>query len=111
MSEENTIWFEPQAFVIQFHDHDNKELGRLTEGDDGELTFEGKADSSARVFFDSVVRLNSKKLKGLAKAKELLAVAKCPNAHCRDGVIQEGYGDGYEVFECQFCHERKELLA
>jgi hypothetical protein len=44
-------------------------------------------------------------------AKELLRVAKCPNAHCVDGTIQEGFGDAYEVFECQFCHDRKAVLG
>jgi hypothetical protein len=43
-------------------------------------------------------------------AKELLRVAKCPNAHCVDGTVQEGFGDDYEVFECQFCHDRKAVL-
>lgn len=43
--------------------------------------------------------------------KELLKVAKCPNAHCVEGVIQAGFPDDYEVFQCQFCTERKELLA
>ena len=47
----------------------------------------------------------------LEGAKQLLRAAKCPNAHCVDGVIQEGYGDGYETFECQFCHDRNNLLA
>jgi hypothetical protein len=46
----------------------------------------------------------------LEKAKKLLEVAKCPNAHCVDGVVQEGFPDEC-VFECQFCAERKVLLA
>lgn len=50
------------------------------------------------------------KFRQFGLALELLRVAKCPNAHCVDGTIQEGYGDGYEVFQCQFCHDRKELL-
>lgn len=45
----------------------------------------------------------------LAHAKELLKVAKCPNAHCVDGVISEGYAQDYEHFQCQWCYERKEL--
>lgn len=47
----------------------------------------------------------------LAHALELLRVAKCPNAHCVDGVCQEGFPDDYEVFECQFCADRKLMLA
>ncbi len=47
----------------------------------------------------------------LAHAKELLKVAKCPNAHCVDGVIQEGFPDDYEVFQCQWCDERQKLIA
>ena len=43
--------------------------------------------------------------------KELLRVAKCPNAHCVDGVIQEGFPDDYQVFQCQWCAERDALLA
>ena len=45
----------------------------------------------------------------LAHAKELLKVAKCPNAHCVDGVVQEGFPDDYEFQQCQFCAERKVL--
>jgi len=58
----------------------------------------GFAESSRKHYLD------------LQKAKTLLKVAKCPNAHCVDGVCQEGFADDYEVFECQFCAERKELL-
>ena len=47
----------------------------------------------------------------LAHANELLRVAKCPNAHCVDGVIQEGFPDDYDVFQCQWCADRKLLLA
>ena len=47
----------------------------------------------------------------LQKALKLLKVAKCPNAHCVDGTCQRGFDDDYEVFECQFCHERKALLG
>ena len=47
---------------------------------------------------------------GLSHAIELLIVAKCPNAHCVDGTIQEGFGDAYETFECQFCHDRKAVI-
>lgn len=46
----------------------------------------------------------------LAHAKELLKVAKCPNAHCVDGVISEGYADEHDHFQCQFCYERELML-
>jgi len=45
-----------------------------------------------------------------AHLKELLRVAKCPNAHCVDGVCQEGFADDYEVFQCQFCADRELML-
>lgn len=47
----------------------------------------------------------------LSHAIELLIVARCPNEHCVDGTIQEGYGDAYETFQCQFCADRKIVLA
>lgn len=46
----------------------------------------------------------------LSHAIELLIVARCPNEHCVDGTIQEGYGDAYETFQCQFCADRKIVL-
>ncbi len=46
----------------------------------------------------------------LTDACKLLGAAKCPNAHCVDGVIQEGFSDDYEVFQCQWCCERKEMV-
>ena len=51
------------------------------------------------------------KIRLLGLAQELLIVAKCPNEHCVDGTIQDGFGDAYETFECQFCHDRKTVLA
>ena len=47
----------------------------------------------------------------LTEACKLLGVAKCPNAHCVDGVIQEGFPDDYEVFQCQWCDEKNKLVA
>lgn len=46
----------------------------------------------------------------LIEACKLLELARCPNAHCVDGVIQEGFPDDYEVFQCQWCDERKKLV-
>lgn len=46
----------------------------------------------------------------LTEACKLLELARCPNAHCVDGVIQEGFPDDYEVFQCQWCDERKKLV-
>lgn len=42
----------------------------------------------------------------LKQALLLLSMAKCPNAHCVDGVIQEGFD---EVFQCQWCDEKRQL--
>ncbi len=42
----------------------------------------------------------------LKQALMLLSLARCPNAHCVDGVIQEGFD---EVFQCQWCDEKRQL--
>lgn len=47
--------------------------------------------------------------KNLKQALMLLSLARCPNAHCVDGVIQEGFADDYEVFQCQWCDEKRQL--
>ena len=46
------------------------------------------------------------------KAKELLKVANCPNRDCHNqGWYAEQIGeDEYTQIQCQWCHERKELL-
>ena len=54
--------------------------------------------------------LDEEKLKRHKTVIELLRVAKCPNAHCVDGVISEGFAQDYEHFQCQFCHERELAL-
>lgn len=46
----------------------------------------------------------------LTEACELLKIAKCPNAHCVDGVIAIGYAQDYVHEQCQWCDERKKLL-
>lgn len=107
---EVTFRMVPDKFTISFHDPKGKELGKLSEGDDGRISFAGHASQSAEVFFTAVIEANSEKIRQFSLAQELLRVAKCPNAHCVDGVCQEGFADDYEVFECQFCHDRKELL-
>jgi len=43
-------------------------VGTLKMGDDGRLTFEGDADESARLFFDSVVKLNNEHITALEAA-------------------------------------------
>ena len=54
--------------------------------------------------------LDEEKIKQQKTVLELLRVAKCPNAHCVDGVISEGFAQDYEHFQCQWCFERKEAL-
>jgi hypothetical protein len=46
----------------------------------------------------------------LSDACDLLNAARCPNAHCVNGVIQEGFPVD-EVFPCQFCAERQKIVA
>ncbi len=107
---EITFRMAPEKFSISFYDSKCKELGKLSEGEDGRISFKGRAAPSAEVFFTAVIETNSEKIRQFSLAQELLRVAKCPNAHCVDGVCQEGFADDYEVFECQFCHDRKDLL-
>jgi len=107
---EVTFRMVPDKFTISFHDAKGKELGKLSEGEDGRISFKGHAAPSAEVFFTAVIETNSEKIRQLSLAQELLRVAKCPNAHCVDGTCQEGFADDYEVFECQFCHDRKAFL-
>ena len=47
-------------FRMSFFGNDNNKLGELLENDDGELSFEGDADNCASIFFDKIVKLNSK---------------------------------------------------
>ena len=108
---EITFRMVPDKFTISFHTAKGKELGKLSEDDDGRISFKGNASQSAEVFFKAVVETNNEQLRRFSLAQELLRVAKCPNAHCVDGTCQVGFEDDYEVFECQFCHDRKELLG
>ena len=41
---------------IIFRNSKNEIIGVLKENDSGELSFEGKADQSAKIFFDSVIK-------------------------------------------------------
>lgn len=54
-SSDNTLRFHqtPTPFSLSFSD-DGKEVGRL-EVKDGELTFSGNANKSAKVFFDAFI--------------------------------------------------------
>jgi hypothetical protein len=98
---------EPVPWAIHFTNDLSEDVGALTFDEHGRLTFAGNADECAQIFFNGVIATNNDRMKELLL---LLKVAKCPNEHCVDGTIQEGFGDGYEVFECQFCHERKAFL-
>ncbi len=44
----------PPSQNIIFHDVIKGEIGRLTWGEDGIMTFTGNADASAKMFFDAV---------------------------------------------------------
>ena len=49
--------------MMQIHDSDGRELGRLVEGEDGKLTFTGDTDLAAQVFLDVIVEEHSKVLR------------------------------------------------
>jgi len=107
---EVTFKMTPVPWAIRFTNDVGREVGALTFDKHGRLTFAGNADKGAQIFFNAVIATNNEEIRKFNLALELLKVAKCPNAHCVDGVCQEGF-DELEVFECQFCHERKELLG
>jgi len=52
-------------FSLTMTDENSKVLGHLKENENGQLEFEGDATESARVFFESVVKLNSEYIKKL----------------------------------------------
>ena len=52
-------------FSLTMTDENSKVLGHLKENENGQLEFEGDAKESARVFFESVVKLNSEYIKKL----------------------------------------------
>ncbi len=108
---EVTFRMVPVPWAVRFTNDAGAEVGALTFDKHGRLTFAGNADEGAQIFFNAVIAPNNEKIRQLGLAQELLRVAKCPNAHCVDGVCQEGFADDYEVFECQFCHDRKDLLG
>ncbi len=101
----------PVPWAIHFHNDAGEDAGSLTFDKHGRLTFAGNADECAQIFFNGVIATNNEEMRQFGLAKELLIVAQCPNTNCVDGTIQEGYGDAYEVCECQFCHDRKTALA
>ena len=101
----------PPPWAIRFTDAVGREVGALTFDKDGRLTFAGNADEAAQIFFNVVIATNNEEVRRFSLAQELLIVAKCPNAHCVDGTIQEGFGDAYDTFECQFCGDRRTTLA
>lgn len=107
---EVTFKMTPVPWAIHFTNDAGKDVGALTFDKHGRLTFAGNADKAAQIFFNVVIETNNEELRRFNLAQELLRVAKCPNAHCVDGTCQRGFDDDYEVFQCQFCHDRKELL-
>ena len=52
-------------FSLTMSGENSEILGVLNENDNGQLEFEGDAKESAKVFFESVVKLNSKYIKKL----------------------------------------------
>ena len=53
------------VYLLHFVGKDGGDLGHLKENENGQLEFEGDAKESARVFFESVVKLNSEYIKKL----------------------------------------------
>ena len=53
------------VYLLAFTDKDGRDLAGLRENDNGQLEFEGDAKESAKVFFESVVKLNSEYIKKL----------------------------------------------
>ena len=53
-------------------------------------------------------------IEALKTAKLLLAVAKCPDPDCTDGVVQHlpwgRLGAEVDIAQCQWCAEKKKLL-
>lgn len=101
----------PGPWGFHFTNDAGEDVGALTFDKYGRLHFAGNAEEGAQIFFNGVIANNNEKIRQLGLALELLIVARCPNEHCVDGAIQQGFGDAYEVFECQFCHDRKTALA
>jgi len=52
-------------FSLTMTDENSNVLGNLKENENGQLEFEGDVTESARVFFESVVKLNSEYIKKL----------------------------------------------
>lgn len=105
INESPVMFTAPQKFNVTFTSAEGKEIGSLTENDDGEITFQGDTMESASVFFDAVIALNHNALKSM---RTLLSVARCPDENCVDGAIPHQIGDDeWEQLQCQWCHERK----
>lgn len=101
----------PEAYSINMQG-DHGLLGKLTYGPGGELTFEGSASDSAKVFFEHVIGCNNKVLQ---QALELLKVANCPEcednsgAYCNEVPGYDGEGD-IEMQQCRWCTEKAEMF-
>ena len=96
---------------ITFHNN-GAEVGRLNFGPP--MTFEGDIEECAELFFEHVVKHNNDVIH---QYQRLLEAAKCPDPDC-DGegtccAMVPGYdGEGdIDVWQCQWCHERKVLLG
>jgi hypothetical protein len=60
-----------------------------------------------------VSKMSDREMRGeIRSLRGLLAQATCPNTDCTDGGIPVQVGDDeWEAMQCQWCHERSELIA
>lgn len=70
MSDIYTVGFEPQKFSMTFNS-----LGRLYEGDDGILRFDGDVDESATIFFNYLCKSTNSQAAKMTNDVELLREA------------------------------------
>ncbi len=58
----NVKFFDEKSypFNIVFCDSDNKEIGKLIENKNGELSAEGNMDEMADILFEKIIKKNSK---------------------------------------------------
>jgi len=63
--------FDEQSYPFKFliYSSNGKEIGRLIEKDNGELSFEGDADEAAEVLFEKIIKINSRFINNNIKKK------------------------------------------
>lgn len=62
---ESIKFVEQMPFNIVFQNAKGKEIGKLFETEDGELSFLGNVDEAAETFFTAVIERNHKRIKEL----------------------------------------------